>query len=140
MDQASLEFLQELCDVPGPSGFEAEASRLMKGYVEEHCDRVYNDKFGNMMFEKIGQKDGTTVLVAGHVDECGFIVTGVNAQGYMSFSQLGGWFDQVLLGPRMLVHTRKGVVRDLMEPEEVKKVVTKDKMFIDVGASNKDEA
>lgn len=120
----------------------------MKAYVGQYCDRVYNDKLGNMMFEKIGQMDGPTVLVAGHVDECGFIITGVNAQGYISFSQLGGWFDQVLLGQRVLVHTRKGVVRGiiackpphLMEPEEAKKVVTKDKMFIDVGASNKDEA
>jgi len=70
----------------------------MKGYVEEYCDREYNDKLGNMMFEKIDLKDGPTVLFVGHVDECGFIITGVNPQGYMSFGQLGGWFDQVLPG------------------------------------------
>lgn len=148
MDKASLKFLQELSDVHAPSGFEAAASRTMKEYVEGYCDRVYNDRLGNMMFEKIGQKDGPTVLVAGHVDECGFIITGVNSQGFLSFSQLGGWFDQVLLGQRVMVHTKKGAVRGiiackpphLMEPEEAKKVVTKDKMFIDVGASNKDES
>ncbi len=148
MDKTSLGFLQKLCDIPGPPGFEAPVSRLMREYAEPYCDRVYTDKLGNMMFEKVGLEDGPTVLVAGHVDECGFIITGVNPQGYLSFSQLGGWFDQVLLGQRVLVHThlgqRKGVIAckppHLMEPEEVKKVVTKDRMFIDIGASNKEEA
>ncbi len=147
MDKESWKFLQELCDIPGPSGFEAAATRLMKDYAGNYCDRVFTDKLGNTMFEKVGQKDGPTVLLAGHVDECGFIITGVNPQGYLAFSQLGGWFDQVLLGQRVLVHTRKGVLNGviackpphLMESEEAKKVVTKDRMFIDIGACNKDE-
>ena len=110
MDKESLKFLQELCDIAGPPGFEAEASKLVKRYVEGYCDKVYNDNMGNMMFEKVGRKDGPTVLIAGHIDECGFIITGINPQGYLSFSQLGGWFDQVLLGHRVLVHTNKGVL------------------------------
>ena len=148
MENDSLRFLQELCDIPGPPGFEANVSRMMKEYAEQYCDRVYTDKLGNMMFEKVDREDGPTVLVAGHVDECGFIITGVNPQGYLTFSQLGGWFDQVLLGQRVVVHTRKGDLRGviackpphLMEPEEAKKVVTKDKRHLDVGACNKDEA
>jgi endoglucanase len=148
MDKESLKFLQELCDIAGPPGFEAEASKLVKRYVEGYCDKVYNDNMGNMMFEKVGRKDGPTVLIAGHIDECGFIITGINPQGYLSFSQLGGWFNQVLLGHRVLVHTNKGVLNGviackpphLMDAEEIKKVVTKDKMFIDVGAANKEEA
>ncbi|MCX6651030.1 MAG: M42 family metallopeptidase [Methanomassiliicoccales archaeon] len=148
MDKESLKFLQELCDIPGAPGYEADASKLVKRYVEGYCDKVYNDNMGNMMFEKVGAKDGPIVLVAGHIDECGFIITGVNPQGYLSFSQLGGWFDQVLLGQRLLVHTNKGELRGviackpvhLMDPEEAKKVVVKDMMFIDIGASNKEEA
>ncbi|NLX47351.1 MAG: M42 family metallopeptidase [Euryarchaeota archaeon] len=148
MDKDSWKFLRTLCDMPGPSGFELEVTRALKGYVEGYCDRAYSDKLGNTMFEKVGSKDGPVVLLAGHADECGFIITGVNPQGYLAFSQLGGWHDQVLLGQRVLVHTREGVVNGviackpphLMEPEEAKKVVTKDKMFIDVGASSKEEA
>ena len=148
MDKDSLKFLQRLCDAPGPPGFEAPVSRLMREYAEPYCDRVYTDRLGNMMFEKVGQDDGPVVLIAGHVDECGFIITGINPQGYLSFSQLGGWFDQVLLGQKVLVHTRdggrKGVIAckppHLMEPEEAKKVITKDKMFIDIGACNREEA
>ncbi len=148
MDKDSSRFLQQLCDVPAPSGFEFPAIRLMKDFAKDHCDRVYTDKLGNTMFEKVGKENGPTVLLAGHADECGFIITGITPQGFLAFSQLGGWFDQVLLGQRVLVHTREGNVPGviackpphLMEPEDVKKVVTKDKMFIDIGASNKEEA
>jgi len=148
MDKDSSKFLQELCDIPGPPGFEVKASRLIKDYAEPYCDRAFTDKLGNMMFEKVGQEDGPTVLMAGHVDECGFMITGISSQGYLTFSQLGAWFDQVLLGQRVVVHSIKGDLKGaiackpphLMDPEEAKKVVTKDKMFIDIGACNKEEA
>ncbi|MDD1772746.1 MAG: M42 family metallopeptidase [Methanomassiliicoccales archaeon] len=148
MDKSSLRFMQELCDAPGAPGFEAGVSKLIRDYASSYADKVYYDKLGNMMFEKVGKEDGPTVLLAGHVDECGFIITGINPLGYLSFNQLGGWFDQVLLGHRVLVHTAKGDLNGvvackpphLMDAEEAKKVVVKDKMFIDIGASSKDEA
>jgi endoglucanase len=103
---------------------------------------------GNLFFEKTGKKGGPTILIPGHVDEIGFMVSSINPLGYLTFNQLGGWFDQVLLGQRVQVMGSKGMVRGViackpphvMDLEERKKVVTKDKMFIDVGASNKDEA
>ena len=109
--------------------------------------RVYNDNIGNLMFEKNGE-DGPTVLFAAHMDECGFIVTGIESHGYLTFNQLGGWFDQVLLGQRVVIMSKKGPLKGviackpphLMELEEMKKVITKDKMFIDLGCANKDEA
>jgi endoglucanase len=146
MDKRSLRFIEELCNAPGPSGFEREVALKCKDYAGEFADRVYNDNIGNLMFEK-GGEDGPTILFAGHMDECGFIVTGIESHGYLTFNQLGGWFDQVLLGQRVLVMSRKGPLNGviacrpphLMEPEEMKKVVTKDKMFIDLGCANKEE-
>ena len=147
MDKKSLKFIEDLCNVPGPSGFEREAAIMCKGYASEFADRVYNDNIGNLMFEKNGD-DGPTVLFAAHMDECGFIVTGIESHGYLTFNQLGGWFDQVLLGQRVVIMSKKGPLKGviackpphLMELEERKKVVTKDKMFIDLGCANKDEA
>jgi len=148
MDRSSLKFMQELCDAPGAPGFETSVSRMVRDYASPFSDKVYNDKLGNLMFERAGKEGGPTVLLAAHVDECGFIITGINPLGYLSFNQLGGWFDQVLLGQRVLVHTRKGELKGviackpphLMDAEEARKVVVKDKMFIDIGASSKDEA
>ena len=147
MDKRSLKFIEVLCNASGPSGFERETALLCKEYASGFADRVYNDNIGNLMFEKNGG-DGPTVLFAAHMDECGFILTGIESHGYLTFNQLGGWFDQVLLGQRVIVMSRKGHLNGviackpphLMESEEIKKVVTKDKMFIDIGCANKEEA
>ena len=147
MDGKSLEFLERLCNSPGPSGFEAMPVRLIKDYVKPYANKVYSDKMGNLFFDRVGRKSGPLILIPGHVDEIGFLVTSVNPLGYLTFNPLGGWFDQVLLGQRVQVMGSKGMVRGViackpphvMDQEERKKVVTKEKMFIDVGASNKDE-
>src|SRR5512137_1538548 len=148
MDEKALGFLEKLCNSPGPSGFEGSPIRLIKEYVKPFADSSHTDRMGNLFFEKTGKKGGPTILIPGHVDEIGFMVSSINPLGYLTFNQLGGWFDQVLLGQRVQVMGSKGMVRGViackpphvMDLEERKKVVTKDKMFIDVGASNKDEA
>lgn len=148
MKEDSLKFLEELCNVHGPSGFEKEATTLMKGYVSRFADSVYNDKIGSLVFEKKGESDSPIVLVPGHIDEIGFIITGVNDSGFLNFYGLGGWFNQALLGQKVWVMTKKGKVQGIiaakpphvMEREERDKVVTMDKMFIDIGAANVDEA
>ncbi len=146
MDKRSLRLIEELSNAPGPSGFERDVARMCKEYASPFADRVYNDNIGNTMFEKNGE-EGPTVLFASHMDECGFIVTGIESHGYLTFNQLGGWFDQVLLGQRVIIMTNRGPLNGviackpphLMDPEETKKVVTKDKMFIDLGCANKEE-
>jgi len=121
--------------------------KLIKDYVTPYADNTYSDKMGNLFFEKVGRKNGPSILIPGHVDEIGFLVTSINPLGFLTFNPLGGWFDQVLLGQRVQVMGSKGMVRGViackpphvMDLEERKKVVTKEKMFIDVGASNKEE-
>jgi putative aminopeptidase FrvX len=148
MKKDSLKFLEDLCNVHGPSGFEREATTLMKGYVDRWADSVYNDKIGSLVFEKNGEDEAPVILVPGHIDEIGFIVTGINDTGFLNFYGLGGWFNQALLGQKVLVLTNKGKVQGIiaakpphvMDREERNKVVTMDKMFIDIGAANSDEA
>jgi putative aminopeptidase FrvX len=147
MDKRSLKFIEELCNAPGPSGFEREVALMCKDYASNFADRVYNDNIGNLMFEKNGE-DGPVVLFAAHMDECGFIITGIESHGYLTFNQLGYFFDQILLGQRVLIMSKKGTLNGviackpphLMDADEMKKVVTKDKMYIDIGCANKEEA
>ena len=147
-DQQAMKFLEELTNCFGPSGFEREPAKIVKSYVSRFSDRIYSDKLGSLLFEKRGTADSPVVLVPGHIDEVGFIVSHVNKLGFMSFNTLGGWFDQVLLGQRVIVRTEKGLVPGviaakpphLLPAEERSKVVVKDKMFIDIGASNEEEA
>ena len=148
MDTKSLDLLARLTEAFGPSGFERDALRVMKEYVEGWSDSVAQDKLGSLLFEARGSADRPVILLPGHVDEVGFLVTGVNDKGHLTFTQLGGWFVQVLLSQRVVVRTRKGdregVIAakppHLLDPEERAKVITKDKMFIDLGCSTRKEA
>jgi len=143
-----MKFLEQLTNSFGPSGFEREPARIVRDYVAKYCNSVTNDKLGSVMFTKKGGADNPVVLIPGHVDEVGFIISSINKLGFLTFNPLGGWFDQVLLGQRVIIRTSKGPVPGiiaakpphLLPAEERTKVVVKEKMFIDVGASNEDEA
>ncbi len=149
MDAAALEFLKTLSECFGPSGFEREAVRAVKQYVAPFADSLSNDKLGSLHFRKKGKADKPVIILPGHVDEVGFVISGINDKGYLTFNPLGGWFDQVLLGQRVKIKTSGGHVvtgiiaakpPHVMSPDERSKVVTKDKMFIDIGCSNEREA
>ncbi|UCE91752.1 MAG: M42 family metallopeptidase [Methanobacteriota archaeon] len=147
-DKQSLKFLEELTNSFGPAGFEREPTRMVRDYVKKYSDSISTDQLGSLLFSKKGRSDRPTILIPGHVDEVGFIVSSVNKLGYLTFNPLGGWFDQVLLGQRVKIRTAKGLISGiiaakpphLLPQEERSKVVTKDKMFIDIGASNEEEA
>ncbi len=148
MEERALDFLKGLCESFGPSGFERDPVSLVKAYVRPFADEIGSDRLGSLHFSAAGKSARPVVLLPGHVDEVGFIVSGVNAHGFLTFNALGGWFDQVLLGQKVRIRTSKGVVigviaakpPHILPPEERAKVVTRDKMFIDIGCSNEREA
>ncbi|UCE81297.1 MAG: M42 family metallopeptidase [Methanobacteriota archaeon] len=148
MNKQSLVFLEELANSFGPAGFEKEPTRIVRDYIKKYSDSVSMDGLGSLLFTKKGNSDKPVVLIPGHVDEVGFIVSSINKLGYLTFNPLGGWFDQVLLGQRVKVRTVNGLIPGiiaakpphLLPAEERSKVVVKEKMFIDIGASNEDEA
>jgi endoglucanase len=148
MEAASLEFLKRLCESFGPSGFEREPVGIVKSFVQPFADEIRSDKLGSLHFVAKGKAARPLVLLPGHVDEIGFVVSGINAQGFVTFNPLGGWFDQVLLAQKVRIRTSRGHVTGIiaakpphvLPAEERTKVVIKDKMFIDIGCSNEKEA
>jgi putative aminopeptidase FrvX len=148
MEAKALEFLARLSESFGPSGFERDPVSLVKKYVQPFADGITNDKLGSLHFTAKGSAAHPVVILPGHVDEVGFIVSGVNAHGFLTFNTIGGWFDQVLLGQRVRVRTSRGEVRGIiaskpphiLPAEERAKVVVRDKMYIDIGCSNEREA
>lgn len=148
MKKEQIDFLQKLCDSFGPSGFEREPAKITKEYVSQFTNDINTDKLGSVYFKKKGTKDSPVILVNGHIDEVGFIISGINKMGYLTFNTLGGWIDQVLLSQRVKVRTQKGDIfgviaskpPHLMSADERSKVIVKERMFIDVGASNEKEA
>jgi len=147
MEKDSIVFFEKLSNCFGPSGFEREALKIVRDYIRPYSDKVSVDKLGSLLFEKRGSSDAPVVMLPGHVDEVGYIVSSINKQGFITFNPLGGWFDQTLLGQRVRIRTSDGDVNGviaakpphLLTDEERSKVVKKDQMFIDVGASNEEE-
>jgi len=147
MKRKQLEMLKDLTDVAGLPGFEHEVRQVVRRYVEGYAE-VTTDKLGSIICRKEGASERPRIMLPGHIDEIGFMVTHITDEGFLRFSQLGGWWDQVLLAQTVTVKGRKGDVPGIigstpphiLDPEEAKKVVTKDKMFIDIGARDSKDA
>ncbi len=148
MEAKALDFLRKLTESFGPSGFEREPVSIVKSCVQPFAHEIRTDKLGSLHFTAKGRSPHPVIFLPGHVDEVGFIVSGVNGHGFLTFNTIGGWFDQVLLGQRVKIRTARGIVPGviaakpphILPPEERAKVVTRDKMFIDIGCSNEREA
>jgi endoglucanase len=148
LNEAQIALLKELSESFGPPGFERETAAIVKTNMESVADSCRVNKLGSVIFEKKGTADKPTVLLAGHIDEVGFCVTGISKDdGFLTFGPLGGWFDQVLLSQRVRVRTKKGDLPGIIAStpphliplEERKNVIKKDRMYIDIGTSSKKE-
>lgn len=143
----TLKMLKELTDAPGVPGYEREVRLVMERYLEPLAE-LSRDRLGSVIGRKQGSAEGPRVMLAGHLDEVGFMVSLITDDGYVRFQQLGGWWDQVLLSQRVVIKTHKGDVigvigskpPHVLSAEERKKVVEKKDMFIDIGAESKDGA
>jgi endoglucanase len=139
-------FLQRLVEAPSPSGYEQPAAAVFREYMTPIADEVSTDVMGSVHAVLKGKKGGPSVMIAGHIDEIGFMVTYVTDDGYCAFAPIGGHDPQVLPGARVDVHTKDGVLRGvlgrlpihLLEEDDRKKVVKMDRMFIDLGMKGDD--
>lgn len=145
MNESDFKFFKQLSESFGPSGFERESLSLLKTFVS-FANEVETDRLGSLLYTLKGDNERPRIAIPGHIDEIGFITTGYT-EAYIQFTNLGGWFDQVLLGQRVQIRTNKGDVLGviaakpphLVSPDERKKVVTMKDMYIDVGCRKKDE-
>ena len=145
MRAESLKFLKELVEAPSPSGYEQPAAEVFRKAMKPVADEVTTDVMGSVHAVLKGKKNGPSVMVAGHIDEIGFMVTYITDDGYCAFAPIGGHDPQILPGARVDVHTKGGVLRGvlgrlpihLLEDEDRKKVVKMDRMFIDLGMDGK---
>jgi endoglucanase len=147
MDPPQFAFLKTLLDSPGPSSFETFPSRIWRAEAERFADRVNADVSGNS-FAVINPDGKPRIMLAGHIDEIGVMVTYIDDDGYLSFEGIGGWDHQVFVGQRVLLLGRAGPVPGvigkraihLMEKDARDKVSKPEDLWIDIGASNRAEA
>ncbi|UOQ47188.1 M42 family metallopeptidase [Gracilibacillus caseinilyticus] len=143
-----LQMLQELTDARSVPGDEKEAREVMKKWISPYADKVYTDHLGSLIAEKNGDANGPKIMVAGHLDEVGFMVTRIDDKGFIYFQTVGGWWSQVMLAQRVTILTKTGDVTGIigskpphiLSAEARKKPVEIKDMFIDIGASSREEA
>ncbi len=144
----TLQMLKDLTDANGIPGNEKEPREVMRRYITPFADEVVTDNLGSLIAKKTGSSQGPKIMIAGHLDEIGFMVTSIDDKGFLKFQSVGGWWEQVMLAQRVTVMTSKGNVPGvigskpphILAPEARKKSVDKKDMFIDIGASSKEEA
>jgi putative aminopeptidase FrvX len=138
------QLLDKLLRTVAPSGHEEPAAAAWR--EEASFAALSADGLGSSI-ARIGE-DAPLLAVVGHIDEIGLVVTHVDEKGFLYFSPIGGWDPQVLVGQRIGVRTRDGVVPGvvgrkpihLLDPDQRKKVVELKGLHIDVGAGSREEA
>ena len=146
MDERAIQFLKRLLSTPGPSGDETAAARVWRDEAQAFADEVRTDVRGNTFALLKG--DLPRVLLAGHIDEIGVMVTHVDSDGFLWFAPVGGWDAQVLVGQRVRLLGRQGEVIGvigkkaihLMKSDERERASRIEDLWIDIGAKNRDEA
>ena len=147
MEANAHAFFEQILETPSPSGFESPLQRVVRVYAAEFADEVTTDVHGNVMAVR-NPGSPMRVMLAGHGDQIGLIVSHVDDKGFLYILAIGGWDPQMLVGQRMVVWTESGSVVGviarkpihLLTEEERKQVPKLKDLWLDIGAADKEEA
>jgi len=143
----SYDFLKTLLETPSPSGFERRGQRVWSDYVGPFAEKVESDPYGNV-FATINPGGSPKILLAGHGDELGLMISHISEEGFLFFKAIGGVDKGLLRGQRVIVAGRAGPVPGvignlaihLQEPDDRKKSPEFHDLYIDIGAHKKADA
>lgn len=147
MESSARAFLEALLSTPGVSGYEQAVQQVVRDYVAPFADDVETDLHGNVI-ATVNPGGTPTLMLDGHCDQLGMLVSHIDDSGYLFFQTVGGWDPQQLVGQRVTVWTSGEPVHGVMSrkaihlltDDEKKKVVDPKDMWIDIGASDRDDA
>jgi endoglucanase len=147
VDENSRQFLRDLLRTPSPSGYEQPIQKVVRQYIEPFADEVRIDVHGNLIAAR-NTAAPLRLMLAGHCDQIGMIVSQIDDAGFLYAQTIGGWDPQQLVGQRMKVWTDRGGIPavisrkpiHLLNDEEKKQVAKIEDMWLDIGARSKAEA
>jgi putative aminopeptidase FrvX len=146
MADGTVELLRELTEAAGISGYEREVRDVIRRHLKD-ITAIEQDRLGSIICRRDGKSERPRIMLAGHMDEIGFIVKLLTDEGFIKFSPVGGWWGHVMLAQRVVIKTRKGDVTGLigskpphiLSDEERKKLLDPKDMYVDVGATGLEE-
>ncbi len=147
MESNAKQFFEDLLNAPGVSGYEEKVQDVVRSYASSFADQTDTDLHGNVIVQcNPGQE--VRLMLAGHCDQIGMIVSYIDDQGFLYAQTVGGWDPQQLVGQRMTVWTDSGPVAGviarkpihLLDESERKQVVKIKDLWIDIGATDREDA
>lgn len=148
MRDDALTLLQQLTEAHGVPGSEDAVRTLFRQHLTGY-GTISTDRLGSIACERSGAGDAPRILVAGHCDEVGFAVQTITARGFLKITPLGGWWTHTLVAQRVRILTRSGreitgVVGStpphFLSDAQKDKVLPMDQLYIDTGATSREEA
>jgi putative aminopeptidase FrvX len=144
--EKDLLLMKELTETAGPPGFEVRIHEVMRKHLADLQAELITDNLGSIVGKK--GDSGPKILLAAHLDEVAFLITHITDDGFLRFLPLGGWWGHVMLAQRVKVLTGAGDLTGVigskaphvLSLEERRNVLEIDNMFIDIGASSREEA
>lgn len=142
-----LELLRELTEAFGVSGFEEEVRGKILARVKPISDRVELDAMGNL-YAVLNPDEEFTLMLDAHMDEVGFVVKGIQQDGFLRLAPLGGWDVRLLPGQTILIRATAGryypglvgsIPPHVQEAQDKNRVPGWEDIFVDVGARNPGE-
>lgn len=148
MKQETLDLFKTLTEFPAAPGFERELRAYVKDAMSPYTSEFVQDRLGSLFGVLRGEENGPKIMVAGHFDEVGFMVTGITDNGMLRFQPLGGWLASAVSSQRLQVITPAGPLDGvvgstpihLLSDEERKQPGDIRKMYLDIGADSREEA
>ena len=140
-----FEILKKLCMLNGTSGDEKCVRDFIISQIDGYC-KWEIDNLGNIIAFKEGEKRPVKkIMIDAHTDEVGLIVTGITAEGFLKFTTVGGIETSALMFRRVKLNGDLfgiicGKPVHLLSGDEKKKLPKADSLYIDIGATSKEEA
>jgi len=147
MNSESKKFLEKLLLQCGPSGFEEKAHKVWCDRTKQYADSIERDVMGNSI--AILNKDAQfKIMLAGHCDEIGFIITHISDEGFLYVEAIGGIDRSVIAGSHVTIQSEKGNVEGIIGKKAIHlesgsergKALKITDAYIDVGFKSKKDA
>ncbi len=140
--------LEELSNAFGPPGYEQDVRKIMRRELAPLTQSIETDGMGSLIAAVNKDARAPRIMMAAHMDELGLMVRYITPDGFIKFQTLGGWIDAGLISQRWIIQTGNGPVigvsglktPHIMPPEERTRLIPRDRIFIDVGATSKKDA
>jgi putative aminopeptidase FrvX len=133
------ELIRKLVESFGPVGFEDEVRAIIRAEIKDLADEIRVGKLGDLIAIKKGRSGGKKIMLVAHMDEIGLMVTHVDRRGYLRVAPLGGVFPLYSVGARVRFADGRLGVLEVDRREDSTKAPTLDQLYIDVGATSKDD-